>query len=222
VYVKVHVYSLCWNEQEMLPFYFRHYREVATKFVILDDSSSDGSAEYLRAQSDVDLDIFHKDHDSLLLATQRFYNEHWKKSRGEADWVIICNIDEHLHHPRLNEYLENEKSKGVTVIPAKGFQMITDDFPASQERLSETRRRGMPWARMDKLSIFDPNAIDEIGYTVGRHTAAPRGHVIFPATTSCAPDCARRILPTVGVTNIYGQKPKWSATSQRSRRARLT
>jgi len=166
----------------MLPFYLRHYREVATKFFILDDSSNDGSTEYLRAQPDVELGSFHKDHDSLVLAAQRFYNENWKQSRGAADWVIICNIDEHLYHPRLADYLATEKSRGVTVIPAKGFQMITEDFPAAHERLSETRRRGMPWAKMDKLSIFDPNAIDEIAYTVGRHTAAPRGRVLAPST----------------------------------------
>jgi hypothetical protein len=178
----VHVYSLCWNEMEMLPFYLRHYRDVASRFFIFDDSSNDGSVQYLSGQPDVEVSRFHKDKDSFVLAAQRFYNECWKRSRGEADWVIICNIDEHLHHPDLPGYLDAQRDAGVTVIPSRGFQMISDRFPEPHETLARALRSGMPWPFLDKVSIFNPNAVDDINYCVGRHTTEPAGQVRMPAT----------------------------------------
>ncbi len=109
-----------------------------------------------------------------------FYNECWKESRGKADWVFITNIDEHLYHPSLAAYLEACRSEKVTLIPALGYQMIAHEFPAAGQLLCEAATRGAPWAYMNKLSVFDPNAIEEMNFTAGRHVAQPVGKVRFP------------------------------------------
>jgi hypothetical protein len=89
--MRVHVYSLCWNEHRMLPYYFRHYRPVAERFFILDDGSTDGSDLMLESQPDADLGRFSKEPESFVLSARRFYNEGWKRSRGQADWVVGGN-----------------------------------------------------------------------------------------------------------------------------------
>jgi hypothetical protein len=69
---------------------------------------------------------------------------------------------------------------GITTIPALAFQMIADDFPFAGEHLAVTRRRGVALDHYNKLSIFDPDAVTETRYAVGRHTAAPEGDIRYP------------------------------------------
>ena len=50
----VHVYAQCWNEAEMLPFFFRHYDGLVDQYFIYDDGSDDGSSELLSIHPKVD------------------------------------------------------------------------------------------------------------------------------------------------------------------------
>jgi hypothetical protein len=58
--------------------------------------------------------------------------------------------------------------------------MVSACFPPPDSILTETVRRCVRTFLQDKLSVFNPNAIDEINYTAGRHVAQPTGRVIFP------------------------------------------
>lgn len=167
----------------MLPYYLRHYQAIASHFFIYDDQSTDGSLEILSNYDNVTIQPFVNEGYSFVLNGQKFANQAWKQSRGKADWVIICNIDEHLYHPNLENYLQQCYSQGITVIPAQGYQMISESFPTTDGRLCDVITRGMPWSLMDKLIIFNPNLIEEINYVPGRHNAYPQGRVISPRTT---------------------------------------
>src|SRR5436305_14307053 len=102
---RVHLYALCWNEIRILPFFLRHYRPFVDRFFVLDDGSTDGSRELLAQQSDVTLiDRSFRETDSFVSDACTFYNEAWKASRGSADWVVVCNVDEHLYHPSMSRY----------------------------------------------------------------------------------------------------------------------
>ncbi len=177
----VHLYTISWNEVRVLGFFLRHYDSVVDRFIVFDDGSTDGTVEILRNHPKVELRRFERrSGDSLVLSMLAVYNESWKESRGSADWVIIANVDEHLHHPRFAEYLADCRRKGVTVIPALGYQMISETFPEPSARLSETVTRGAPYGGMNKLQIFDPNAVREVNYIPGRHKAHPRGKIRWP------------------------------------------
>ena len=105
--MKVHLYSLCWNEERMLPFYLRHYESVADRFFVFDDGSTDGSLDLLRNHPKVEVVPWERsDATSYVLSQQRFSNSCWKESRGEADWVLVCDVDEHFYHPDLAGYLQ--------------------------------------------------------------------------------------------------------------------
>lgn len=179
----VHLYTTCWNEADILPFFFRHYDSWIDRYIVFDNGSSDNSLEILRAHPKVDLRFFPWSHaDSFVLSQQELYNSIWQESRKRADWAVITAVDEHLHVPgiAMKEYLARAAHKRVTWIPALGLQMFSEAFPQPDERLCETRTTGAPLRLMSKLSVFAPNALTETGFDTGRHKATPRGRLRLP------------------------------------------
>ena len=176
------LYTLCWNEADMLPFFFNHYDTWVDRYYIHDDGSTDGSLDILHAHPKVEVRRFERCYpESFVLSHQAFQNETWKESRRDADWMIITALDEHLHLPQasMRDYLEARMADGTTLIPAIGFQMLADDLPSPENRLCDSRTIGAPYDMMNKLSIFNPRAV-EPNYTVGRHQAFHDGTVRYP------------------------------------------
>lgn len=183
----IHLYALCWNEARMLPHFFRHYDDIVDRYFIFDNGSTDSSVQLLEQHPRVTLNQFHVKGSSFVRAAQEFNNGCWKSSRGEADWVIVCNIDEHLFHGDLRGYLAACQRRGISLITPRGFEMISDTFPTGSQRLCEQVRRGMRSSGshgMDKPQLFAPDHIREINFGVGRHSADPTGHVKRPLTKS--------------------------------------
>jgi Glycosyl transferase family 2 len=181
--VEVHLYTICWNEADILGFFFRHYDPIVTRYFIYDDGSDDGSIELLQAHPKVELRRFRREvSESFVLSHQLIQNDAWKESRGKADWIIITAIDEHLTPANrdLGGYLEKYGRDGITLAPAIGYQMISETFPAPDEWLCRTRTVGGPDRYMNKLSIFNPDAIRETGFSLGRHEAEPVGDLCYP------------------------------------------
>jgi Glycosyl transferase family 2 len=180
--VNVDLYTLCWNDGVRLDFFFRHYDPIVNRYFVYDDGSDEATLSILRQHPRVTVRKFQRTHlESFVLSQKALSDECWKESRGQADWVIVTDIDEHLWHKNVHDYLAHCKQAGVTAIPALGFQMITSLFPAADTLLCEQITSGVPWSYMMKLSIFDPNAVDEINFSPGRHKAQPTGHIIYPA-----------------------------------------
>ena len=181
--METHLYSLCWNEADMLGFFFRNYDTWVDRYIIFDDGSTDGSIEILRSHPKVELRRWHRKYpDSYLLSQADWMNSIWKESRGNSDWAVIVDIDEHLYTPKspMQDLLEHYKSHGITLAPALGYQMLSEEFPNADEHLIKTRTRGTPWANMCKLSIFNPDAIVETNFSLGRHSAKPVGNLKYP------------------------------------------
>lgn len=178
--MKIHLYALCWNEIRMLPYFFRHYDAFVDQYTILDNGSDDGSIEYLSRRPNVRLGRFEVRGDSFVMDARRIYDQFWKDSRGKADWVIVCNIDEHFHRPDMRAYLGACASRGITAIPSLGYNMVTDRFPAPDERLCDTIWGGARFLSTDKLGIFNPDRIRETNFRTGRHSSHAEGDVVYP------------------------------------------
>ncbi|MGV7221688.1 MAG: glycosyltransferase family 2 protein [Nitrospinales bacterium] len=181
--MKTHLYTLCWNEADMLEFFFRNYDPWIDRYIVFDDGSTDGSQDTLKSHPKVELRKWHRKYpDSYLMSQLDWLNTVWKESRNSADWVVIVDIDEHLFSQQtpMKEFLEKYKSQGITLVPSLGFQVVSEDFPKSHEYLVKTRTWGKPWEWMCKLSIFNPDAIIETNFTSGRHTAKAVGKVKLP------------------------------------------
>ena len=177
----IHLYALCWNDAKMLRFFFRHYDRFVTKYIIFDDGSTDESIDILSRHPRVRIRKMPEEMGSFTTDNAvAVWNHCWKESRGRADWVIVGEIDEHLDHSDLPGYLRTCAADGVTIVPALGFQMISREFPPANAVLRAERTVGAPWTRLSKLSIFDPDAIEEVNFRPGRHLAAPTGQVCAP------------------------------------------
>lgn len=115
-----------------------------------------------------------------MLSAQEIHNNAWKESRGRADWVMISAVDEHLHHRNLAGYIQRCRKAGGIIVPALGYQMVADGFPRRGAKLSRALTRGAPYDMISKLSLFNPDAVRETGFTAGRHWACPSGDVVAP------------------------------------------
>jgi glycosyltransferase involved in cell wall biosynthesis len=149
----VHLYAACWNEEKMLPYFFRHYDTLVSRYFVFDDGSTDRSVDLLNAHPKVTLSYLQVVGDSVVLEGLKFYNNAWKRSRGQADWVIVCDVDEHLEQTNLPCYLTHCRDRDLTIIPAVGYQMVSNCFPQTTERLADVVRTGMRWKPMDKTII---------------------------------------------------------------------
>jgi len=177
----IHLYCLCWNEVRMLPYFFRHYADLVDRFVVFDNGSTDGSLDLLAANPRVQVTDFQVPGDSFVDEERRLSDVIWHSSRGSADWVMMLDIDEHLHHPDLPGYLQRCTAEGVTAIRSIGYEMVAEAFPSAQARLCDLVTAGVRSFGHDKLCLFDPNRITETRYGPGRHTAFPEGDVVWPA-----------------------------------------
>jgi hypothetical protein len=173
---------MCWNNADILGFLFRHYDPIVQRYVVFDDGSTDDSLEILRANPKVEVRpaVLTSDPQSKWLSSVPIAETCWKESRGVADWVILTEIDEHLYHPDLTGYLGKCKTRGITIVPALGYQMLCATFPSADQLLCEAVTTGAPWQKMNKLSIFSPDAVETLNYTPGRHRASPTGRIVAP------------------------------------------
>jgi len=178
---KIHLYTICWNEIDMLPHFFKYYDKIVDRYVVFDDGSNDGSIELLKKHPKVEIrKLERKGNDSYILAAQNIHENCWKESINKADWVIITAIDEFLHRPFLYWYLLWCKMKKTTAIPALGYQMISNNCPKSNKLIFKQIKSGCAFSKMNKLSIFNPNKITATNQKPGRHMATPQGEVTYP------------------------------------------
>lgn len=183
----IDLYTITWNERQMLPFFFRHYEPWVDRFIVYDDQSDDGTAEVLARHPKVELRPYPPKVDSFVLTTLQLWQDVWKESRGKADWVVVTNIDEFFYHPSgMGAYLQRCKAEGITIIHPRGYEMVADRFPGEDASLIESIRKGVPMFGNDKRQLFDPQAIDEINFEPGRHRCAPTGRIVTPPTAEAA------------------------------------
>ncbi|MFZ9752694.1 MAG: glycosyltransferase family 2 protein [Cyanobium sp.] len=161
----------------MLPFFFLHYDQIVDQYFIADHGSTDQSLAILNRHPKVALREFECNDASFVESARAHYDHCWKESRGVADWVIVCNIDEHIYHPRLLGYLQASSARGITIIHPLGFDMVSTSFPLPSIALNHQVRLGMRSPAFDKPQIFDPNQIREINFKIGRHLASPEGRL---------------------------------------------
>src|SRR5947209_7832483 len=96
------------------------------------------------AHDRVEVTSFAIERESFVETERRLSDTIWQASRDTADWVVVVDIDDHLYHPDLRQYLQRCTDRHVTAIEAIGYEMVSDSFPEEHARLCERVRRGLP------------------------------------------------------------------------------
>ena len=176
---QIHLYALCWNDAKIIPYFFRHYNDIVDRFFVYDNGSTDGSLEQLTGDERVRVVHWDVRGDSLLDEARILTNSFWKQSRGSARWVFVVDLHEHLFHSNLRAHLAACARNGVTAIRAIGYDMVAERLPTEDKPLWQLVTRGVRFQDLDKLAIFDPDAVLETNYQVGRHASQPTGNVVW-------------------------------------------
>ena len=176
----IDVYTICWNEERMLPFFLRHYANFARRIVVFDNHSTDSTRELAAEYPQTEVRSFGSSHDNCgELERMAIRQIAWQESRGHAHWVIVVDCDEILWHPSLHAYLSNCRSKHVTIPRPTGYEMVATAFPAGPGKIHEYVQTGIRASYMDKWIVFAPDSIKAMNFHVGCHRAEPVGNIVF-------------------------------------------
>lgn len=167
----------------MIPWFLQHYLPIVDKIFVHDNYSTDNSIELLSGDERISVEEFDVAGDSLIAGLRRKVETMWHRSRGEADWVFIVEMDEHLYHRDMRRFLTDCNAAGLTAVRVAGYQMVADDFPPVREPLTSTVVRGFGDEDFDKFCIFSPDAITATNFNEGRHRASPLGYVRWTQKT---------------------------------------
>jgi hypothetical protein len=165
--MRLHVYSIWYNEAEMAPYFFRHYSGIADKIIIYCEPSCDGTEQIIASEPRAELRVWPwrgLDDDKFTMAVNNWY----KESRGEADWVCWPDADELLLHKNLRAVLERAKGD---VMPATGYALISEyGWPANDghSQIYDLVRTGVRQHNYDKRLIWRANI--DLEHATGRHT----------------------------------------------------
>ena len=175
--MRIHMYGILWNERPLLPYFFRHYDPFIERYTLYDNGSNDGTLEFLARHPRVETRPFARQGGSICETARALKSQAWKESRSGADLVLVCDIDEFLWHHDVHRFLRHTRTEGITLYQPRGWEMVASTFPTIDGPITGEVQHGYRSVDFDKPCLFDPNAIEEIDYAVGCHTANPRGRV---------------------------------------------
>ncbi len=181
--------SVVRNENERLPDFFRHYRKAGIKhFVFLDNGSTDGTADYLAEQRDVD----------LYRCTRPF---DWMKKHGWISvliamygrdrWYLFADGDEHI----VYEGIERGRTFGdvARIMEAKGLNRVRGflvDMYSDGPLLKSKYKRGQKL--LDAYPFFDSTGYKEEKYReIMSRKGGPRQRAFSAADKNFRPEMTK-------------------------------
>lgn len=156
------------NEMSHLPAFLAHYRALGvTRFLIVDDRSEDGTAEFLARQPDVDLytsELRFREAELGVLWYQELACRH-----GLDRWYLVVDADEYLVYEgmdrhRLPDLIRSLERRGLKRLLAP----MIDLYPSMSLAQAGHDPQRMPWEIADHF--------DASGYSM---SAGPYGPVIY-------------------------------------------
>jgi len=170
--MKIHAHILSWNEEKILPYTLDYYSQICEKIFIYDNMSTDSSDEIYTKYPKVEVIKWESGNEIHELNYTKIKSEEYRKrSRNQSvDWVIVCDCDEFLYHPNLNEKLLEYKKNGITVPLIDGHDMVSEQFPEYDGGLitDKVKIGSETYEPMCKNIIFNPDLDVEFG--IGGHS----------------------------------------------------
>ena len=155
--MKIHVYSVCYNEEFMLPYFMKHYLKFADKITVYDKMSTDKSVELMK-ENGIEVIPFQSNNEYCESILLNIRNTCWKNDT--SDFVIVCDIDEFIYHPNIIDKFIKYSNNGFTIIKPKGFQMMSESLPTTNDQIYDELKNGFFDERYSKPCIFNPRNVN--------------------------------------------------------------
>lgn len=181
--MRIECFLVMWNEIDLVKLVVSHHQEYCDKLTILDNYSTDGSAELALKMGCEVVQFGTKFFDDS--ENQKIKNSIWKGSK--SDWVYISDFDEipmflddEGIHPGTPSGIATElltrHQEGHTIYRSIGWQVMSEDMP--KESLLEIVN-GYRFDNYSKVVFFRPDHIKEMNYGLGSHDCKPTGNVVW-------------------------------------------
>lgn len=164
------VYTICFNEEFMLPHFIAHYRKMFPncRIVVYDNQSTDATRAIALENG---CEIVEYDTGGKLddLTYLKIKNNCWKDAK--TDWVLVADCDEFLDidETELGFLIKSD----CTVVRSKGFNMVNMNDDMNLESITH----GIRSESYDKIYLFDKSHIHETDYEPGAHKARIKGWI---------------------------------------------
>ena len=165
----IDVFSLCYNEEIILPYFLKHYKKFARNITIYDNMSTDNSVNIMNEYgvNVIPYDTQGKLEESAFLNIK---NNSWKGS--DADWVIVCDTDELIYHENIIEVLTNTHANHIVT---EGYEMMSETLPTTEGQIYEELKFGYLKTDYSKACVFKPSEVTDINFGPGCHFSSPAG-----------------------------------------------
>lgn len=157
------VVALMHNEMNILPEFLAHYRRICRPaFLIVDDYSTDGGTEYLRAQPDVTL--FRPLPGSTYKADKAEWRGALLDRYGAGTWCLVPDLDEHfvwagMPERTLDSYIRALDAEGADAVATLMLDMYAD-APLS----AHMHPHGSEMSLAARFPLFDGPGVFPDGY----------------------------------------------------------
>lgn len=170
--------TLCFNEMDILPFVEQYWRRIATKVVVFDNGSTDGSLEYLSKLPYVD--VRHFETEGQNDPYQKQVKElAYKEFREFYDVIIISDMDEVFYFENLENKIDKMINGNYDAMLLPLYSLCEDKKPEYEEgkllhqlchKFYKQRMNHMENLQdFTKISIFNTNTVLFLSMSVGQH-----------------------------------------------------
>lgn len=164
--MKITTYFIGFQIQDTIAWTVKYYKNFCERVVYFDNFSTDLSRE-IAEECGAEVRLYGKAgvlDDQAMLDVKKTC---WKGDR--SDLVIVCDDDEIVLPPIKND---------GTIYHCQGYEMYSEDMPVNNWL---DVRTGIVNEQYSKMAMFNPRAIEDIGYVYGCHgyQTRPKGNLIW-------------------------------------------
>lgn len=173
--MKVVLFMLARNEEEMIVYSLRHYKQFCAEMTVMDLGSTDKTMDIARSFGAAvqQHDSGGEFRDSLNM---KLRNVCWHGT--DADWVIVVDCDELMHFGAgVNETLSSYDEQKVAVVKPVGYEMCADEFPTGDGQITDyvkMGKRDTDW--YSKPTTFSPKRVAALDFGTGAHVVTATLH----------------------------------------------
>jgi len=220
--MKIEAYIICWNEARILPWVLQYWHAAGIDKLIVYDNGSDDDTLSILDNYPLAVEVHHFDTGGLFndYLHRDIKNTCWRNS--DADWVFVGDADEVLYTPRrLKEYLKDVEAP---ILQPCLYQMVAWALPVMDSNgylLHQYPEVRLQKLGPNKVNLFRPSAIDDMGYSLGAHHCLPL-HGCQPVPVECRHDLSWFHVKNLGVeyllqrnAELYARLPQQVKTENR-------